>query len=164
MAERQAAKTTTRRPAKRTTGGKPSGGFTVEEKAAMRERAQEMKKAARRGSGANKADGESDVLEKMAAMGKADRAKAKRVHAIIKATAPDLEPRTWYGMPAYAKDGKPICFFKPSEKFKVRYATFEFSDQANLDSGEMWPIGYALKELNDEVEAKLARLVKKAVS
>jgi uncharacterized protein YdhG (YjbR/CyaY superfamily) len=157
MAERRAAKTATRRPAKRA-AGKASGGFTAEEKAAMRERAKEMKRAA---AGA---DGERDVLQKIAEMGNADRAKAKRVHAIVKATAPDLVPRTWYGMPAYTKDGKPVCFFKPAGKFKMRYATFEFSDNAKLDSGAMWPIGFALNELTDEVEAKIARLVRKAVS
>ena len=156
MAERQAAKSATRRPAKRTTG-KASGGFTAEEKAAMRERAKELKRAA-----AN-ADSESDVLAKIAEMGKTDRAKARRVHAIIKATAPDLVARTWYGMPAYEKDGNVICFFKPADKFKMRYATFEFSHNAQLDSGAMWPIGFALNELNDDVEAKIARLVKKAV-
>jgi uncharacterized protein YdhG (YjbR/CyaY superfamily) len=158
MAERQAAKTPSRRPAKRATGSKASGGFTADEKAAMRERAKEMKRAA---AGA---DGERDVLEKIAEMGPADRAKAKRVHAIVKATAPDLVPRTWYGMPAYTKDGKPVCFFKPAGKFKMRYATFEFNDVAKLDSGAMWPIGFAIAELNDDVEAKIARLVKKAVS
>jgi uncharacterized protein YdhG (YjbR/CyaY superfamily) len=156
MAERQAAKTATRRPVKRT-AAKASAGFTAEEKAAMRERAKEVKRAA-----AN-ADSESDVLTKIAEMGKTDRAKAKRVHAIVKATAPELVPRTWYGMPAYTKDGKPVCFFKPADKFKMRYATFEFSDNAKLDSGAMWPIGFALKELNDDVEAEIARLVKKAV-
>jgi uncharacterized protein YdhG (YjbR/CyaY superfamily) len=156
MAERQAAKTTTRRPVKRTVS-KASAGFTAEEKAAMRERAKELKRAA------SNAEGESDVLKKIAEMGKTDRAKAKRVHAIVKATAPDLVPRTWYGMPAYTKDGKPVCFFKPADKFKMRYATFEFSDNAKLDSGAMWPIGFALKEMNDDVEAKIARLVKKAV-
>ncbi len=103
------------------------------------------------------------MLAKIAEMGKADRAKAKRVHAIVKATAPELVPRTWYGMPAYTKDGKPVCFFKPAGKFKMRYATFEFSDNAKLDSGAMWPIGFAINELNDDVEAKIARLVKKAV-
>ncbi|HEV3053936.1 MAG TPA: DUF1801 domain-containing protein [Solirubrobacteraceae bacterium] len=156
MAERQAAKTTTRRPVKRT-AGKASAGFTAEEKAAMRERAKEMKRAA------SDSEGESDVLKKIAEMGKTDRAKAKRVHAIVKATAPELAPRTWYGMPAYTKDGKPVCFFKPADKFKMRYATFEFSDNAKLDSGAMWPIGFALKEMNDDVEAKIASLVKKAV-
>jgi uncharacterized protein YdhG (YjbR/CyaY superfamily) len=156
MAERQAAKTTTRRPVKRT-AGKASAGFTAEEKAAMRERAKELKRAA-----AN-ADSESDVLAKIAEMGKTDRAKAKRVHAIIKAAAPDLVARTWYGMPAYEKDGNVIVFFKPADKFKMRYATVEFSHNAKLDSGPMWPIGFALNELNDDVEAKIARLVKKAV-
>jgi uncharacterized protein YdhG (YjbR/CyaY superfamily) len=156
MPDRQAAKTATRRAAKRA-AGKASGGFTAEEKAAMRERAREMKQAA------SDAEAERDVLAKIAEMGKADRAKAKRVHAIVKATAPELVPRTWYGMPAYTKDGKPVCFFKPAGKFKMRYATFEFSDNARLDSGAMWPIGFAINELTDDVEAKIARLVKKAV-
>ncbi len=157
MADRHATKSATRRPAKRASGGKASG-FTAEERAAMRERAKEMKRAAA------DADGEADVQAKIAEMSKTDRAKAKRIHAIVKAAAPDLVPRTWYGMPAYTKDGKPVCFFKPADKFKTRYASFEFSDNAKLDSGAMWPIGFAINELNDEVEAKIARLVKKAVS
>src|SRR5919201_3157416 len=114
--------------------------FTAEERAAMKERAQELKRA-------GKADGESDVLEKIAAMPASDRAMGERLHAIIKASAPDLSPRTWYGMPAYAKDGKVVCFFQSAQKFKTRYATFGFSDQAILDEGHMWPTAFALKEL-----------------
>ena len=133
-------------------------GFTVEERAAMRERVQEQKAAA------SKADGERDVLEKIAAMPASDRAMAERLHAIIKASAPALSPRTWYGMPAYAMDGQVVCFFQSAEKFKTRYATLGFSDKANLDEGAMWPTTFALKELNAADEAKIAALVKKAVS
>jgi uncharacterized protein YdhG (YjbR/CyaY superfamily) len=142
---------------------KPSG-FTDEERAAMKERAQERKTAARRGSRAGKADGESDVLAKIAAMSEPDRAMAKRLHAIVKASAPDLSPRTWYGMPAYARDGKVVCFFQSAEKFKARYATLGFSDRANLDKGNIWPSSFALKRLTAAEEAKIAALVKKAVS
>jgi uncharacterized protein YdhG (YjbR/CyaY superfamily) len=120
-----------------TAANRKSDGFTAEERAAMKERSKELKAAARAKNG--KADGESDVLAKIAEMTEADRAIAERVHAIVKASAPDLSPRTWYGMPAYAKDGKVICFFKPAEKFKTRYATLGFSDKANLDEGAMWP-------------------------
>jgi uncharacterized protein YdhG (YjbR/CyaY superfamily) len=141
-----------------------SKGFTDEERAAMRERAQEVKTTARRGSRAGKADGESDVLAKIAEMPKQDRAMAARLHAIIKASAPDLSPRTWYGMPAYAKDGKVVCFFQSAQKFKTRYATLGFSDRANLDAGAMWPTAFALKELTAAEEKKIAALVKKAVS
>jgi uncharacterized protein YdhG (YjbR/CyaY superfamily) len=141
-----------------------SKGFTDEERAAMRERAQEVKTTARRGSRAGKADGESDVLAKIAEMPKQDRAMAERLHAIIKASAPDLSPRTWYGMPAYAKDGKVVCFFQSAQKFKTRYATLGFSDRANLDAGAMWPTAFALKELTAAEEKKIAALVKKAVS
>ena len=133
-------------------------GFTAEERAAMRERAKELK--AERG----RADGEADVLAKIAEMPKADRAMAERLHAIVKASAPDLAPRTWYGMPAYAKDGKVVCFFQSAQKFKSRYATLGFSDRANLDKGEMWPTSFALKELTAAEEKKIAALVKKAVS
>ena len=142
----------------KTSTGKASKGFTAEERAAMRERAKELKAA--RG----KADGESDVLAKIAEMPKEDRAKAERIHAIVKASAPDLSPRTWYGMPAYAKDGKVVCFFQSGEKFKSRYATLGFSDRANLDKGEMWPTSFALKELTAADEKKISALVKKAVS
>jgi uncharacterized protein YdhG (YjbR/CyaY superfamily) len=135
-------------------------GFTDEERAAMRERAQELKAAAR----ADKTDGESAVLAKIAAMHPSDRAMGERLHAIIKASAPVLSPKTWYGMPAYAKDGQVVCFFQNAQKFKTRYATLGFSDKANLDEGHMWPTAYALAELTNDDEAKIAALVKKAVS
>ncbi len=163
MAERKPAKTGKQQSAKRTTG-KASKGFTDEERAAMRERAQELKAAARRGPRAGKADGESDVLAKIAEMPARDRAMAERLHAIIKASAPALSPRTWYGMPAYAKDGNVVCFFQGAQKFKTRYATFGFSDKANLDEGAMWPTSFALKELTTGEEARIGALVKKAVS
>ena len=127
----------------------------------MRERAQELK-AERRGA-ADKADGERDVLEKIAEMPPADRAMATRLHAVIKATAPELSPRTWYGMPAYAKDGKVVCFFRSAHKFKSRYATFGFGDKANLDDGRMWPTDFALKELTAAEEARIVELVEKAL-
>ncbi len=144
---------------------KKSKGFTDEERAAMKERAQELKAEAR-GPRAkkDKADGESDVLAKIAAMQEPDRAMAKRLHAIIKASAPALSPKTWYGMPAYAKDGNVVCFFQSAQKFKTRYATFGFSDKANLDEGAMWPTAFALTELTAADEARIAALVKKAVS
>ena len=163
MAERKPAKKGTKKSAKGTTG-KASKGFTDEERAAMRERAQELKAAARRGPRAGKADGESDVLAKIAEMPEPDRAMAERLHSIIKDSAPALSPRTWYGMPAYAKDGKVVCFFQSAQKFKSRYATFGFSDKANLDEGEMWPTAFALKKLTAADEARIAALVKKAVS
>src|SRR5262250_228627 len=143
-----------------TTVGKKSKGFTDEERAAMKERAQELKSEAR----ADKADGESDVLAKIAAMQEPDRAMAKRLHAIIKASAPALSPKTWYGMPAYAKDGKVVCYFQSAQKFKSRYATFGFSDTAKLDEGAMWPVAFALKELTAAEEARISALVKKAAS
>jgi uncharacterized protein YdhG (YjbR/CyaY superfamily) len=143
---------------------KPATKFTAEERAAMKEYSQELKTAARRGSKATKADGESDVLAKIAEMPPADRVIAKRLHAIVKATAPDLAPRTWYGMPAYAKDDKVVCFFQAASKFKSRYATLGFSDKANLDDGAMWPAAFALKKLTAAEEKKIAALVKKAVS
>ena len=150
--------------AKRTTAnGKKFKGFTDEERVAMKERAQELKAAAGRGPGADKADGESTVLAKIAEMPEPDRAMGKRLHAIIKASAPALSPRTWYGMPAYAKDGKVVCFFQSAHKFKSRYATFGFSDDANLDEGAFWPTAFALKELTAAEEAKIGALVKKAV-
>jgi len=130
----------------------------------MRERARELKATARRGSRAGKADGESDVLAKIAEMPEPDRAMAERLHAIVKAKAPALSPRTWYGMPAYAKDDKVVCFFQSAEKFKARYATFGFSDKANLDKGAMWPTSFALKRLTAAEERKIGALVKKAVS
>ena len=153
--QQQSAKTTT---------GEASKGFTDEERAAMSERAQELKAAARRGSSANKADGESDVLAKIAEMSEPDRAMAERLHALIKASAPALSATTWYGMPAYAKDGKVICFFQSAQKFKTRYATLGFSDKANLDEGAMWPTAFALKELTVAEEARIGAIVKKAVS
>ena len=163
MAERKPAKKATQKSAKSTTAiGKKSKGFTDEERAAMKERAQELKAEARRG--ADKADGESAVLAKIAEMPEPDRAMAKRLHAIIKASAPALSPKTWYGMPAYAKDGKVVCFFQSAQKFKSRYATFGFSDEANLDEGAMWPTSFALKELTAAEEARIGALVKKAVS
>jgi uncharacterized protein YdhG (YjbR/CyaY superfamily) len=135
--------------------------WTAEERAAMRERSQELRAASRRGAG--KADGERDVLAKIAEMPAPDRTMAERLHAIVKANAPELSPKTWYGMPAYAKDGKVVCHFQAAEKFKTRYATVGFSDEANLDKDTMWPVAFALKELTDKDEAKLAALVKKAV-
>src|SRR5438876_8315532 len=144
MPQRKPAKKATKKSAKSTTAtGKSSKGFTDEERAAMKERAQELKAAARRGPHADKADGESDVLAKIAEMQEPDRAMAERLHAIIKASAPALWPRTWYGMPAYAKEGKVVCFFQPAQKFKTRYATLGFSDAANLDEGAMWPVAFA---------------------
>ena len=163
MAKRKPAKTGPQQSAKRTTG-KASKGFTDEERAAMRERAQELKAEAGRGRRAGRADGESDVHAKIAEMPEPDRAMAERLHAIIKASAPALSPRTWYGMPAYAKAGKVVCFFQSAHKFKARYATFGFSDKANLDKGAMWPTSFALKELTAAEEKKIGALVKKAVS
>ncbi len=155
----------TRKSAKSTTAtDKKSKGFTGEERAAMKERAQELKAEARRGARAGKTDGESDVLAKIAEMPEPDRAMAKRLHAIIKASAPALSPKTWYGMPAYAKDGKVVCYLQSAQKFKSRYATFGFSDEANLDEGAMWPTSFALKELTAAEEARIGGLVKKAVS
>jgi uncharacterized protein YdhG (YjbR/CyaY superfamily) len=163
MAERKPAKKGTQRSAKGTTAiGKKSKGFTDEERVAMRERAQELKAEAR--ANKNEADGERALLAKIAEMQGPDRAKAKRLHAIIKASAPALSPRTWYGMPAYAKDGKVVCFFQSAQKFKSRYATFGFSDEANLDEGAMWPTSFALKELTAAEEARIGALVRKAVS
>ena len=147
-----------------TVTGKAVKGFTDEERAAMKERVQELKAEALRGPRAKKADGEGDVLAKIAEMPERDRAMAERLHAIIKASAPALSPRTWYGMPAYAKDGNVVCFFQSAHKFKARYATFGFSDKANLDEGAMWPNAYALTEMTPAVEARIAALVKKAVS
>ncbi|HET8653320.1 MAG TPA: DUF1801 domain-containing protein [Gaiellaceae bacterium] len=145
-----------------TASGKKSKGLTDEERAAMKERAKELKAEAR--ANKNKADGESDVLAKISEMPEPDRAMAKRLHAIVKASAPALSPKTWYGMPAYAKDGKVVCFFQSAAKFKSRYATFGFNDTANLDEGGMWPTSFALKELTATEEARIAALVKKAVS
>ena len=139
-------------------------GFTEEERAAMKERARELKSATRRGPSGKKADEESAVLAKIAEMQGPDRAMGKRLHAIITASAPALSPKTWYGMPAYARDGKVVCFFTPASKFNARYATLGFNDDANLDKGAMWPTAFALKELTAAEEKKIAALVKKAVS
>jgi uncharacterized protein YdhG (YjbR/CyaY superfamily) len=151
-------------PEKDTKASAKSTGFTAEERAAMKERAKELKAEARRGRGARKADGESAVLAKIAEMPEPDRAMAERLHAIVKAAAPALSPRTWYGMPAYAKDGKVVCYFTPASKFKERYATLGFNDTANLDDGNFWPTSFALKDLTAAEEAKIEALVKKAVS
>jgi len=147
----------------RTTTPNAPTGFTPEERAAMREYAEERKAAARRGPRPNQANGENDVLAKIAQMPEPDRTMAQRLHAILKATAPALSPRTWYGMPAYAKDGNVVCFFQSSQKFKTRYSTLGFSDKARLDQGRMWPTAFALKELTPDVEARVTELVKKAV-
>jgi len=156
------AKKVTQKSAKRSTasGGK-SKGFTAEERAAMKERALELKAEARRG--ADRAAGEEAVLAAIAKMPEPDRTMAKRLHAIMKASAPTLLPKTWYGMPAYAKDGKVVCFFRDAHKFKERYAMFGFNDSANLDEGSMWPIAFALKRLTAAEETKIVALVKKAV-
>ena len=165
MAERKPATKGAQKSAKSTAAiDKKFEGFTGEERAAMKERAQELKAAGRRGPRAGKADGESAVLAKIAEMKGPDSKMAKRLHAVIKASAPALSPKTWYGMPAYARDGKVVCFFQSAEKFKSRYATFGFSDEANLDKGAMWPTSFALKELTAAEEAKIGALVKKAVS
>jgi len=152
MAEKKPAKKGTTKSAKK------SQGFTAEERAAMRERARELKAEAR------KADGEKALLAKIAEMPKPDRVMAERLHAIVKASAPDLSPKTWYGMPAYARDGKVVCYFQSADKFDSRYATFGFNDTANLDDGAMWPTSFALKKLTAADEKKIAALVKKAVS
>ena len=163
MAERKLGKKATQKPARRTTAsGKTLKGFTDEERAAMKERAQELKAATR--PGADKADGERAVLAKIAAMPAPDRALAQRIHAIIKASAPVLSPKLWYGMPAYAKDGKVVCFFQDAAKFKARYATLGFSDTADLDEGAMWPTAFALTKVTAADEARIGALVKKAVS
>jgi uncharacterized protein YdhG (YjbR/CyaY superfamily) len=141
---------------------KKSEGFTAEERAAMRERAKELKAEER--ANKNRAAGESDLLAKIAEMPEPDRAMAERLHEIVKASAPALSPKTWYGMPAYAKDGKVVCFFQSAQKFNSRYATFSFNDEANLDEGAMWPTSFALKELTAAEEARIAALVKRAVS
>jgi len=145
------------------TDKKPKG-FTVEERTAMKERAQELKAAARRGASTDRSNGEDEVLAKIAEMPEPDHGMAKRLHTIIKASAPGLSPRTWYGMPAYAKNGKVVCFFQSAQKFKSRYATFGFSDEANLDDGAMWPTSFALKELTAADATRIGALVKKAAS
>ena len=155
----------TQRSAKRTTAiGRKFKGFTDEERVAMKERIQELKAAARRGPRADTADGENAVLAKIGKMPEPERAMGKRLHAIIKASAPALSPRLWYGMPAYAKDGKVVCFFQSAQKFKTRYATFGFMHEASLDEGAMWPTAFALTELTAAEEARICALVKKAVS
>jgi|SRR5438309_3016069 len=157
MAERKSAKKGTQKSARSTTAiGKKFKGFTDEERAAMKERAQELK--------ADTADGEIAVLAKIAAMPEPDRGLAKRLHAIVKASAPALAPTTWYGMPAYAKDGKVVCYFQNAQKFKSRYATLGFSDKASLDEGALWPVAFALQQLTAAAEAKIVALVKQAVS
>jgi uncharacterized protein YdhG (YjbR/CyaY superfamily) len=161
------AKKATQKSTKSTTatGNKKSKGFTDEERAAMKERTQELKAETRRGPRADKAGGESDVLAKIAEMQGPDRTMAERLHAIIKASVPALSPKTWYGMPAYAnKDGKVVCFFQSAQKFNSRYATLGFSDEANLDEGALWPTSFALKELTATEEARISALVKRAVS
>lgn len=157
------AKTTTKKSAKTqakgaAAGGKTSKGFSAEERAAMKERAQELK------AQAAGLDGEKQVLARIAGMPEPDRSMARRVHEIVRATAPSLVPRTWYGMPAYARDGKVLCFFQDAHKFKTRYATLGFSDEARLDEGALWPVTFALKSLTAAEEARIAALVKKAVS
>jgi uncharacterized protein YdhG (YjbR/CyaY superfamily) len=163
MAEKKPAKQGAKKSTKRITAvNRQSEGFTAEERAAMKERAQELKAEAR--ANQKKADGERDVLAKIAEMPESERALAERLHAIITASAPTLVPRTWYGMPAYAKEGKVVCFFQNAAKFNTRYATLGFNDEANLDEGTMWPTSFALTELTAAEEARIAALVKKAVS
>jgi len=157
MAERKLVAKGTQKSARRAAAtSRESRRFTDEERAAMKDRAQELKRA-------DRADGERDVLAKIAEMPELDRAMARRLHDLIKTSAPTLSPKTWYGMPAYARDGKVVCFFQSAHKFKTRYATFGFSDAANLDDGALWPTAFALKELTAAAEAKIAALVKKAV-
>ena len=148
-----------RKPAAKSTKASPR--FTEEERNAMKDRSRELKAASRRGG---KADGEQEVLEKIAEMPEPDRTMAERIHAVVKASAPHLSPKTWYGMPAYARDGKVVCFFQSAQKFKSRYATLGFSDAANLDDGAMWPTAFALKELTAADEARIAALVQQAAS
>jgi uncharacterized protein YdhG (YjbR/CyaY superfamily) len=165
MAERKPTKKDTQQSAKTTTAtDQKFEGLSDVERAAMKERTKELKAEARRSPRAGKADGESDVLAKIAEMPEPDRAMAERLHAIIKASAPALSPKTWYGMPAYAKDGKVVCYFQSAHRFKSRYATFGFNDAANLDEGAMWPTSFALTELTATEEARISALVKKAVS
>ena len=165
MSQKKVATKGTQNTAKDTaTRSKGSKVFTDEERAAMRERARELKAEGRGGARARKGSEEGDVLAKLAAMAAPDRAMGERLHAIIKASAPELSPKLWYGMPAYAKDGKVVCFFQDARKFKSRYATLGFSDQANLDEGQMWPTAFALTKLTKADEARIVELVKKAVS
>ena len=158
------AKKTMSKPARSTAADGKKPGFTAEERAAMKDRVEEMRAEARRGAKGGKADAESDVLAKITALPQPDRAMAERLHAIVKANAPTLAGRTWYGMPAYAKDGNVVCFFQSAQKFKTRYATFGFSDKANLDEGNIWPTAFALKGLTAAEEAKIVALVRKAIS
>ena len=158
MAEKKKATTTRKRTSTKSTARKTYEGFSAEEKAAMKEYAREKKAAA-----SGKVDGEADVLAKIAEMPAPDRDMAERIHALVKKAAPDLTPRTWYGMPAYAKDGNVICFFQSAAKFKSRYATLGFSDKANLDEGSFWATGFALKKLTATDETKIRALVKRAV-
>ena len=162
MAERKSETRTARTSSASAAATKAAKGFPTEERAAMKERARELKAEER--ANKSRADGESDVLAKIAEMPGPDRTKAKRIHAIVKKNAPALSPKTWYGMPAYARDGKVVCFFQSAQKFGSRYATFGFSDQANIDEGGMWPTSFALKKLTAADEAKIGKLVKKAVS
>jgi uncharacterized protein YdhG (YjbR/CyaY superfamily) len=165
MADRKSAQKGAEKSAKRAVTGETIKGFTDEERAAMRERVQEQKAGSRRGLREEKADGESEVLAKIAAMPEADRVLGERLHVIIKASAPELTPRLWYGMPAYANEnGNVVCFFQNSQKFKTRYSTLGFSDKAHLDDGGMWPVSFAVKELSAAEEARIGALVKKAVS
>ena len=160
MAEKKPAKKTTQKSASRNATS-TSGKFTADEKAAMKARAQELKSEAR--ANKNRAEGEKAALAAIAALTGTDKTMAKRFHAVVTEAAPDLWPKTWYGMPAYAKDGKVVCFFQAAKKFESRYATFGFSDEANLDQGSLWPTGFALKDLNAAEEKKIAALVKKAI-
>ncbi len=165
MADRKPAKKATGQPAQSATAvERTAAGFTADERDAMQQRARELRAAARRGPRASKADGESDLLAKIAEMPQPDRGMAERLHAIVKASAPALSPRTWYGMPAYARDGDVVCFFQSAHKFKTRYATFGFSDKANLDDGALWPTAFALTKLTAAAEARIAALLKQAVS
>ncbi len=168
-AKTTSAKRTTSKAAKTTANStaansKTYDGFTDEERDAMKQRARELKSAGRRGSGADTADAESEVLAKIAELPAPDRAMAERIHAIVKTSAPELSPRLWYGMPAYTKDGKVLCHFQPAQKFKTRYATFGFSDTANLDDGTVWPVAFALTKLTAADEARIGALLKKAAS
>jgi uncharacterized protein YdhG (YjbR/CyaY superfamily) len=161
MAEKKTARKRTK-ASPTTASGNASTGFTDEERAAMKERSRELKAEAR--ASKDRAAGEHDVLAKIAEMPESDRTMAERLHAIVNATAPDLSPRTWYGMPAYAMDGKVVCFFQSAQKFKSRYATLGFSDEASLDDGDMWPTTFALEKLTPAVEARIRAVVKRAVS
>jgi uncharacterized protein YdhG (YjbR/CyaY superfamily) len=165
MSAKKATKKATKKAATKA-ASKSAAGFTDDERAAMQERARELKAESRPGAGSKKGDaaGEADVLAKIAAMPEPDRSLATRIHAVVKESAPELSSRTWYGMPAYARDGKVVCFFQGAQKFKTRYATFGFSDQANLDDGTMWPTSFALKQLTAADEKRISALVKQAVS